>query len=1256
MDARRLVWVRTGDPKGFGSGYLIGPQLVLTALHVVLSGRRWALRVQARVGHPRFGGVVHRQAEVCWPDPLEGVPAKDALDMALLWLEEPVPVEGGPVRWGRPGGGVPLPFEGAGFPAFADEAARGDVEHLRGELPVVSTSSSDWVLDCRVWPNLEHGGERPWAGASGTAIFCRDRLVGVAVEDNRPMGGRRLQAAPVHEALSLPGFADLVTRHGHPGTTVSLEEVTAAQADTERGEDVGTRPVVPVPIPPLATAFQPRSVLRDRIDAAWSDNRSVVLTQERPRVLSGGGGVGKTQLAAAYAMNAVKNRTYLVLWVAAADVQQVITRYAQTAVGLELPGAGGEDPEADARLLLDWLRTTHRRWLVVLDDITDPHSIQPLWPASQTGSGRVLATTRSRDASLTGNGRIRIDIDVYTPAESDTYLRQRLDVEEMGHLLGDHATQLTHALGHHPLGLSMAAAHMINEELTSTQYLNRYNDRHALLEELMPPTADTEGYHKPKQPTQVTAALLLSLDAVQANDTTGLATTALRLTALLDPAGHPHALWNTPALLDHLTAHHTPAPHGDPSTSHAPATAEQAHSALRLLHRYALLTCDTRAEPRAVSIHALTARATRETIPADEIPALATAAADGILKLWPDLDQHHAEHAAVLRANTSALSDHTNDCLWSPDGHPVLYRAGNSLINAGLAASATAYWQSMTTKSERLLGGQHPDTLTARANLANSYWHAGRTGEAVELLERVVADLERLHGGEHPDTLTARANLAASYQQAGHTREAIELLEQVVADRERLHGGEHPDTLTARANLAGSYRQAGRTGEAIAIEEGVVADRERLQGGEHPYTLTARGNLASSYWQAGRTGEAIELLERVVADLERLQGGEHPDTLTARANLATSYRQAGRTGEAIAIEEGVAADLERLQGGEHPSTLTARANLATSYRQAGRTDEAIELLERVVADRERLQGDEHPSTLTARGNLASSYWHAGRTGEAIAIEEGLVADLERLQGGEHPDTLTARANLATSYRQAGRTGEAIELLEQAVTDRERLHGGEHPDSLTARANLATSYWHAGRIDEAIELLKGAVAGLERLLGDEHPDTLTARANLATSYQQAGRTDEAIELLKRVVTDRERLLGDEHPSTLTARANLATSYQQAGRISEAIELLERVVTDRERLLGDEHPSTLTARGNLASSYWQAGRIGEAIELLEQVVADLERLLGDEHPDTRTARANLARALDAVAAAAAVWQPDTAAPATAADLQPPADAPE
>jgi hypothetical protein len=66
-----------------------------------------------------------------------------------------------------------------------------------------------------------------------------------------------------------------------------------------------------------------------------------------------------------------------------------------------------------------------------------------------------------------------------------------------------------------------------------------------------------------------------------------------------------------------------------------------------------------------------------------------------------------------------------------------------------------------------VLGGDHPDTLASRNNLAAAYVSAGRLGEAVPLFERTLADHERVLGGDHPDTLASRNNLAAAYRWAG---------------------------------------------------------------------------------------------------------------------------------------------------------------------------------------------------------------------------------------------------------------------------------------------------------------------------------------------------------------------------------------------------------------------------------------------------------------------------------------------------------
>ncbi|MFF3359866.1 tetratricopeptide repeat protein [Streptomyces sp. NPDC002917] len=711
-------------------------------------------------------------------------------------------------------------------------------------------------------------------------------------------------------------------------------------------------------IPSLATAFQPRDALRDQVNAARARGSAAVLTQ----VLSGGGGVGKSQLAAAYAAEALHDGTDLVLWATAVEVQQVITLYAQAAALVSAPGATGEDPEDDARALLAWLATTGRRWLVVLDDITDPAGMSGWWPASRVGTGWVLATTRLHDASLTGNGRRRIHVDVYTPEEADAYLRTRLFDDDAEHLLDNVVDDLAAALGHLPLALGHAAAYMLNQDLTCTQYLDRFNDHTRSLGQLLPETADAEGYGR-----QITTTLLLSLDAAQQAEPVGLARPALELAALFDPAGHPLALWNTPAVLSHLTEHRPLPPDG--ALAREAVTAEQAGAVLRVLHRYALINSDRRQESRAVRIHALTARAARQGTPVAASPHLAHAAADALVQIWPDPDQPHPDLAAALRANADHLHQHTDDVLWLPHGHLVLYHAGKSLADAGHSAAAIEHWKRLAAASHRIHGDDHRDTLLIRGNLATAFFEARRTDEAISLLEGVLRDRERALGADHPDVTNARANLAASYQQAGRHDEAIPLQEAILAERERILGSQHLLTLLIRSNLAASYEQAGRTDEAIPLQEAVLADRERALGPRHPETLTARNNLAMSYGKVGRLEEAISLQEAVLADREKLLGSQHPHTVSTRSSLAMLYGRAGRFHEAIPLQKSVLTDQERHLGLQHPHTLATRNNLAASYWKVGRTKEAIDLAESVLSDFEQRLGSQHPHTLTARKNL-----------------------------------------------------------------------------------------------------------------------------------------------------------------------------------------------------------------------------------------------------------------------------------------------
>jgi hypothetical protein len=92
-----------------------------------------------------------------------------------------------------------------------------------------------------------------------------------------------------------------------------------------------------------------------------------------------------------------------------------------------------------------------------------------------------------------------------------------------------------------------------------------------------------------------------------------------------------------------------------------------------------------------------------------------------------------------------------------------------------------------------VLGEEHPDTISAMANLASTYRKQGRWKEAEELDVKVLEARRRVLGEEHPDTITAIANLAYTKRDLGQNAVAIDLMTQSATASSRVLGCDHPD-------------------------------------------------------------------------------------------------------------------------------------------------------------------------------------------------------------------------------------------------------------------------------------------------------------------------------------------------------------------------------------------------------------------------------------------------------------------------------
>ena len=76
-------------------------------------------------------------------------------------------------------------------------------------------------------------------------------------------------------------------------------------------------------------------------------------------------------------------------------------------------------------------------------------------------------------------------------------------------------------------------------------------------------------------------------------------------------------------------------------------------------------------------------------------------------------------------------------------------------------ASAVQYHEETRAAYERVLGADHPDTLTSCVNLACAYHAVGRVTDAVALLEDALARCERALPPGDPVTQNVQKALAA---------------------------------------------------------------------------------------------------------------------------------------------------------------------------------------------------------------------------------------------------------------------------------------------------------------------------------------------------------------------------------------------------------------------------------------------------------------------------------------------------------------
>jgi len=438
-----------------------------------------------------------------------------------------------------------------------------------------------------------------------------------------------------------------------------------------------------------------------------------------------------------------------ILWVHASSAERFRQSYTLTAQEYQVPGH--DDPKADVLPLVKaWLQSTHRgRWLMVIDNADDvrlfsqPGNLGKWIPECAHGS--VLVTTRNKVAGLrlTQTGRV-IQVEKMDETESRQLLQGKL---EANNLDPDNLSTLSSRLEHLPLALVQAAAFIQEMSIAVEEYLRLLEKSDQHLVDLLSEEFETVG-RDPEAARAVAETWMLSFEQIQRQEP--FAGELLSVMSLFDRQAIPRKFLSD---------------YGEQQQVQEPKGEMQLIKALGILKAFSFITEDN---DHSFDMHRLVQLVTQKwLVRKGTIGRFGEQALLVVSRNYP-FGKHET------RAICSAYLPHVYAVTkfeGAGSGAEILatasllYCAAGFFHYQGQWKNAEGFLERATGIRKKLLGKEHPDTLTSMADLALTYWNQGRWKEGEEIEMQVVEKRMRILGEEHPDTLTSMANLASIYYQ-----------------------------------------------------------------------------------------------------------------------------------------------------------------------------------------------------------------------------------------------------------------------------------------------------------------------------------------------------------------------------------------------------------------------------------------------------------------------------------------------------------
>ena len=533
-----------------------------------------------------------------------------------------------------------------------------------------------------------------------------------------------------------------------------------------------------------------------------------------------------------------------------------------------------------------------------------------------------------------------------------------------------------------------------------------------------------------------------------------------------------------------------------------------------------------------------------------------------------------------------------------------------------------AFFQKVVSIGEKALPPDHPELATSYNNLGLAWGNLGDYQKELEFCQKALAIREKVLSPDHPDLAVSYNNISGAWGNLGDYQKQLELCQKALAIREKVLPPDHPDLASSYNNVGYAFGELGDHGKGLKFLQKALDIFEKILPPNHPNLATSYNNVGSAWSQLGDHQKELEFCQKALAIRKKVFPPNHPDLAYSYNNVGHAWGKLGDHQKELEYYQKALAIWEKILSPDDPHLATKYNYVASLWHKVGDHQKELEFYHKALAIQEKVLPPDHPDLATSYNNVGSAWSKLGDHQKELKFRQKALAIWEKILPPDDPRLATGYNNVGYTWGDLGDHQKELEFCQKALAIREKVLSSDHLDLATSYNNVGSAWGDLGDHQKELEYYQKALAIREKVLPPGHLDLVAIYNNVGYAFGKLGDFHKQMEFYQKALAIREKVLPPDHPDLAVSYSHIGLALGRLGDLHKQLEFCQKALAIEEKVLPPNFRALATSYSNVGYAFGKLGDHQKEAEYDQKALAIWEKIFPPNDPRLATGYNNVA----------------------------------